>query len=103
MITRTDGLSTGRDRSVKIQGAVVSRRTSGTEAAQNYEQLVERLQQVVARLETGELPLAEALALYEEGVALAARCQQLLDNAELRVQQLSIGVDGPEVVPWEES
>ncbi|MDP9313462.1 MAG: exodeoxyribonuclease VII small subunit [Chloroflexota bacterium] len=62
---------------------------------------MERLQQVVARLETGELPLAEAVALYEEGVALAARCQQLLEAAELRVQQLIVGVDGVEVVPWE--
>ena len=62
---------------------------------------MERLQQVVARLETGELPLAEAVALYEEGVALAARCQQLLEAAELRVQQLIVGVDGVEVVPWQ--
>ena len=70
-------------------------------AAPTYEALMERLQQVVARLETGELPLAEAVALYEEGVALAARCQQLLEAAELRVQQLIIGVDGIEAVPWQ--
>lgn len=69
-------------------------------APHSYEALTQRLQQVVERLETGELPLAEALALYEEGVALAARCQQLLDSAELRIQQLSIGVDGVEVTPW---
>lgn len=61
---------------------------------------MQRLQQVVERLEAGGLPLAEALALYEEGVALSARCQQLLDAAELRVQQLRVGGDGVELVPW---
>jgi exodeoxyribonuclease VII small subunit len=57
-------------------------------AVDSYESLYARLQEVVARLEQGELPLAEALALYEQGVQLAAACQQLLDAAELRVQQL---------------
>lgn len=70
------------------------------DTAQSYEALAERLQRVVERLETGELPLAEALALYEEGVALAARCQHLLDTAELRVQQLFVGVDGVGTTSW---
>ncbi|HEX6293333.1 MAG TPA: exodeoxyribonuclease VII small subunit [Herpetosiphonaceae bacterium] len=70
------------------------------DATPSYEALIERLQQVVERLETGELPLAEALALYEEGVALSTRCQQLLDAAELRIQQLSVGADGIDIVPW---
>ena len=55
----------------------------------SYETLMARLVAVVERLEHGELPLAEALALYEEGVALGAACQRLLDTAELRVQQLT--------------
>lgn len=58
---------------------------------ETYETLYIRLQAVVARLETGELPLAETLVLYEQGVRLAAECQQLLDAAELRVQQLQAG------------
>ena len=57
----------------------------------SYETLYTRLQAIVARLETGELPLAEALALYEEGVTVAAACQQLLDTAELRIQELQPG------------
>ena len=60
----------------------------------SYEALMARLVAVVDRLETGELPLAEALALYEEGVKLSAACQQLLEAAELRVQQLVIDADG---------
>src|SRR5688500_4595728 len=55
----------------------------------SYETLMARLVAVVERLEHGELPLAEALALYEEGVGLGAACQRLLDTAELRVQQLT--------------
>ncbi len=77
------------------------RKTSPSgDATPSYEALMERFQQVVERLETGELPLAEALALYEEGVALSTRCQQLLEAAELRIQQLSVGVDGIDIKPW---
>lgn len=56
-----------------------------------YEARYARLQEVVLQLETGELPLDQAIALYEEGVRLAAACQALLDAAELRVQQLQSG------------
>ncbi len=71
--------------------------------AESYEALIERLQTVVERLETGQLPLAEALQLYEEGVALAARCQQMLDAAELRVEQLVVDADGVSTVPWDDA
>jgi exodeoxyribonuclease VII small subunit len=64
-----------------------------------YETLYARMQAIVARLEAGELPLEEALALYEEGVEVAAACQHLLDEADLRVQQLQIG---PRAGAWEE-
>ena len=72
------------------------------ETNESYETLMQRLQAVVERLETGQLPLAEALALYEEGVALAAHCQQVLDAAELRVQQLVVDADGVGTAAWEE-
>lgn len=58
---------------------------------ESYEQLYAQLQEVVARLEQGELPLDETLQLYEQGVRLAATCQRLLDSAELRVQTLMGG------------
>lgn len=54
----------------------------------NYETLYTRLQQIVTQIEAGDLALADLLALYEEGVALAAACQQLLDQAALRVQHI---------------
>jgi exodeoxyribonuclease VII small subunit len=66
-----------------------------------YESLYARMQAIVARLEAGLLPLDEALALYEEGVAVAAACQRLLDEAELRIQELSPSA-GPRPSMWEE-
>ena len=62
-----------------------------TTEKQTYESLYIRMQAIVARLEAGELPLEEALALYEEGVEVAAACQRLLDEADLRIEQLQIG------------
>ena len=66
----------------------------------SYETLYTRLQAIVGRLESGELPLAEALALYEEGVTVAAACQQLLDTAELRIQELQPGAR-PDANLWD--
>lgn len=58
-----------------------------------YEALYAQLQNVVARLEAGDLPLDESLKLYEQGVRLAAECQRLLDEAELRVRSLQGDVE----------
>jgi exodeoxyribonuclease VII small subunit len=68
-----------------------------------YEKLMNRLTTVVDRLEAGNLPLAEALALYEEGVALGAACQRLLEAAELRVRRLAVSEDGVGVEDWDEA
>jgi exodeoxyribonuclease VII small subunit len=48
------------------------------------------------------MPLADTIAAYEEGIRLAAACQQLLDAAELRVRQLQPGPDGPDLIDWDE-
>jgi len=61
---------------------------------ETFEDLYRQLQEVVARLETGNLPLEESLKLYEQGVSLAAACQQLLDTAELRVQHIQVSSVG---------
>lgn len=55
----------------------------------NYEQAFAELQQVVAELEGEQHALAESIGLFERGQALAKRCAELLDQAELKVQQLS--------------
>ena len=53
-----------------------------------FEAAYTRLQAAVERLQEGNLPLDDALAAYEEGVALSRHCQTLLERAELRVQVL---------------
>ncbi|SDN68769.1 Exodeoxyribonuclease VII small subunit [Actinomyces ruminicola] len=50
-----------------------------------YEQAREQLVGVVQRLEAGQVPLEEALKLWERGEALAARCQSWLDDARARL------------------
>jgi exodeoxyribonuclease VII small subunit len=53
-----------------------------------FDEALAELQRTVAELEAGGQPLEAALALYERGVALQARCERLLGDAELRVHQL---------------
>lgn len=48
------------------------------EANMTFEQQIVRLEQIVAKLERGEVALAESLALFEEGTRLAAACSQQL-------------------------
>lgn len=60
-----------------------------------YEDAMTRLEAIAAELEKGELGLAEQLALYEEGIALAKRCQAELDDVDERLRQL--GSDGEEI------
>jgi exodeoxyribonuclease VII small subunit len=55
----------------------------------SYEQAFTELEEIVVGLETDEKSLEEAIALFERGQALAKRCVELLDKAELRVRQLS--------------
>ncbi|OGO73259.1 MAG: exodeoxyribonuclease VII small subunit [Chloroflexi bacterium RBG_19FT_COMBO_56_12] len=55
----------------------------------SYEQAFSELEAIVAAMEADERPLEEALALFERGQALARHCAELLDQAELKVQQLS--------------
>jgi exodeoxyribonuclease VII small subunit len=58
-------------------------------SALTFEQAYAELEQTVQKLQAGNLPLAEALALYQRGMALAKHCEQQLDNAELSVQMLT--------------
>ncbi len=53
----------------------------------SYETAQAQLEQIIASLETGELALEAALARYEEGAALAAYCEEQLNEAELRVRK----------------
>src|SRR5262249_46649653 len=58
------------------------------EQERSFESSLASLEQIVAQLESGDLPLERALALFEEGVALARRCQSQLGDAERKVELL---------------
>lgn len=62
------------------------------ESAVPFEDALQRLGQIVERLEHGDLPLEQSLKLFEEGVSLARASQAQLDAAERRVEQL-LGMD----------
>lgn len=66
----------------------------------SLETAMARLEEIAARLEGGELELAESLALYEEGVRLLRVCDGLLGGAEARVQQLRADGDDFRVDPF---
>ena len=53
-----------------------------------FEEALEKLEGIVARLERGDLPLEEALGAFEEGVALTRQCAERLDSAERRIEVL---------------
>ena len=62
---------------------------------QTFEQEIARLEEIVAALEKGDAPLADSLALFEEGTKLIAACSQELDAAEQKV--VKKGPDGAPV------
>ena len=55
----------------------------------HFEQSLDELEQLVEKMEPGDLSLEESLAAYERGVGLYRRCQTALEQAELRVRLLS--------------
>jgi exodeoxyribonuclease VII small subunit len=73
------------------------------EANLTFEEALEELEQTVARLETGGLTLEEALTLFERGQVLAARCEKMLEEVQLRLETLQPGEAGFESVPMDEN
>lgn len=62
--------------------------------ALSFEEALLELDRIVERLEREKLSLDQSLALFERGQALGERCARLLDEAELKVKQLTPAVDG---------
>ena len=63
-------------------------------AALPFEAALKELEQIVTRLERGDVPLEESIAIYARGEALKARCDALLKAAELMVETIRLGSDG---------
>lgn len=63
-------------------------------AALPFEKAMAELEQIVQRLERGDVPLDELIAIYERGEKLKRRCEDLLKQAEARIEKISVGANG---------
>jgi exodeoxyribonuclease VII small subunit len=63
-------------------------------AAMNFEEALAELEQIVRRLEGGQVRLDEAILFYERGTLLKRHCERKLNEAQQRVDRIVIGGDG---------
>ena len=69
-----------------------------------FEAALAELEAIVDQLEKGAVALDESIRLYERGEALKRRCDELLQNAEMRIEKITLSADGAlkEVVPLDD-
>jgi exodeoxyribonuclease VII small subunit len=72
--------------------------SQSNDKAISFEEALAQLESVVAKLESGETSLEESVALYEQGVALAKFCEEKLNWAASKVQELTMSDEGALVV-----
>lgn len=65
-----------------------------TISAMSFEDALRALEEVVRRLESGDVPLDESITLYERGEALRKHCQTRLDSAQARIEKIVSGEGG---------
>ncbi len=71
--------------------------------AAEFETSMNALEDLVAKMEDGEMSLEDSLAAYERGVGLYRSCQQALETAELRVRLLSDPANPDQAKPFDTS
>jgi exodeoxyribonuclease VII small subunit len=59
-----------------------------------FERAIDELESIVKDLEAGKVPLEKSVELYERGEALKKRCEELLRQAEARVEKITLNADG---------
>lgn len=72
-----------------------------TSPVADFEQSMQALEDLVGRMEGGDMSLEESLAAYERGVGLYRRCQGALEQAELRVRLLSDPANPEDARPFD--
>ncbi len=60
----------------------------------SFEKALAELEQIVGKLESGQAPLQESIAIYERGEALKSHCETLLKTAEARIEKITLSRDG---------
>jgi len=79
-----------------------SREAAPDVQAMSFEQALAELEKIVQDLERGQLDLEAAIQAYERGTALKGHCQRKLQEAQLRVEKITLGPDGsPRTEPME--
>lgn len=68
-------------------------------ATLSFEQALGELEKIVAQMERGDVALEDSIALYQRGAALKAHCEAKLKDAQLKVEQIVLGPDGPRAEP----
>ena len=64
-------------------------------ATMSFEDALRELEHIVQKLEGGDVPLDDSIRIYERGAALKAHCEARLREAELKVEKIVLGADGP--------
>lgn len=72
----------------------MAKETNSDIKSMTFEAALKELEQIVARLEHGDVPLEESIQIYERGEALRSHCDQLLTQAEAKVEKIAISPDG---------
>ena len=88
---------TGKDR--LVNAPFMDDPNTSTPSEQNieqmsFEQALIALEEIVQKLERGDVPLDQSIDLYERGEKLRAACQNRLDNAQARIEKIVAGADG---------
>jgi len=60
----------------------------------SFEQSLRELEEIVSRLERGDVELEQSIAIYERGEALRGHCDQLLKKAEARIERITLDANG---------
>lgn len=66
-----------------------------------FEQAMKRLEEIVSRLEAGDVPLDQSMTLFEEGTKLSAYLSKLLDTAEQKVTMITVQNGTESEVPFD--
>jgi exodeoxyribonuclease VII small subunit len=59
-----------------------------------FEKALAELEAIVGKLERGDVPLEESIAMYSRGEVLRTHCETLLKQAEMRIEKIALGTDG---------
>ncbi len=60
----------------------------------NFEDALRRLEDIVRKLESGDVPLDQSIALYEQGEKLRTLCQKRLEDAQAKIEKITLDRDG---------